>query len=71
MKKANILTLTLFVLYLLTTFIFKDQRLIPTLVFILTVASLPLGPKLFKEDRSKDSQGFLSRFKSDNQDKER
>lgn len=69
MKKANILTLILFVLYLLTIFIFKDHRFIPTLVFILTVVSLPLGPKLFKEDRSKDSQGFLSRFKGEDQDK--
>lgn len=63
MKKSNLLTIGLIILYFIATIYFKEQRVIPTVIFILAVISLPLGPRLFKENRSEDSKGFLEQMK--------
>lgn len=65
MKKSNVLTIGLIILYFISTIYFKEQRMIPTLIFILFALSFPIGPRLFNESRKEDSRGFLSNMKKD------
>ena len=62
MKTANILTIILFIL-LLISIIFVDNSGIKFGLFLLLLGAIVFAPKFFKEDRSEDSKGFLEQLK--------